>query len=764
MFFRYSRFILAGIIILSVSGIFALKNLKFDFEIEKYFPFGDEDLAYYNNFNQKFNAGKRDEYIFIALSNNNGLFRKDFLEKIGELTTFLKQNRQIAEVYSIANLTTVSIINGMVYQDSLVHISDTAYYTYDSLNLFKSEEYRSLNVSKNGKHIMVSAFTVKHLSYDEKENLIAGIKQEIARLNFDDVHCAAKIIVEKTYVDELRKNFLIYIVAALLIIAISLYLIFRSFLDIIIPFLSIIISVLLTLALISITGFTLDSVSSLLPSILSIICMSNVIHISIKYKEELTKGFGREEALTRTFKDIGLATFFTSFTTSIGFFTLCITTVIPILVFGLFTGLGILIAYLISVAFIFSVYSLTPVPRNIKEDPHHGKWSELVAWIFRMDIKHRKPILAGIVVFGIISFFYLTKVEINSSLLMNLPEKNPILNDYRFFESEFGGTRVFEVGFDMEGSGNSFYSIKSTGDLHEFENFLKDSCGVRLIISPAMFLKTANKILSKGAISRFVLPATQENQNICLKYISQSDWGPEIFSYVSEDGQHARISGKIPDLTIKEFKELEKKIERYFQSRNKDFDFNYKLTGSSVLLDKVTFLIFENLLYGLVIGICIMALIAGIMMRSVSMGLLLLIPNIIPVVVMGAVMGLFNIYLKADTSIIFTIAFGIGVDNTIHLMSKYIIERDKGSSPFYAMKRSFLTRGKAMIISSSILTAGFMTLLFSSFKGTYYVGLLIAVSMIFALLFDLTLTPLMIMLFAKDRKKTGVPKKNIQAS
>lgn len=750
-FIKYSRHVIATILCLAVLGFSSLLKIKFDFEIEKYFPAGDENLTYYEDFNKKFNASKRNEYIFIAVKNINGIFQKDFLEKVGTFTNYLKEQKNILEVFSITNLTTIAIIDGTIYHDSLVHISRPELYTEDSINLFKSEEFNSLHLSKNGNFLLISAFTEKGLSSDEKEILINRINLKIDTLKFDEVHRAAKIIVEKTYVDEIEKNFIIYIIAALLIIALTLFLIFRSIIDIVVPFVSIIISVLLTLALVTFSGYTLDSISSLLPSILAIICMSNVIHISVKYKEELANGFSKETALVRTFKEIALATFFSSFTTAIGFFTLCITSVVPIKLFGLFTGLGILIAYVITVAFIFSVYALTPVPANILKK-NTGHWEKLVSWIFRKNLSKRYYTFTCAAILILVSIFYISKIEINSSLLINIPKENSLLKEYKFFETQFAGTRIFEMGLSINDPNKNFADISTMREIERVEKFLKDSCGVGLVISPVIFFKTANKILSRGLRSQFALPSSQQNFNTCVHYIKDSEWGAEMFTYLTPDGKQARISGKLPDLTIKEFNALSQKIDQFFLNQASPFSFKYRNTGSGVLLDQVTFLLFDNLIYGLLIGIFIMGLIVGIMFRSVKMGLLMLIPNIIPIMVMGALMGFFNIYLKADTSIIFTIAFGIAVDDTIHLLNKFYSEKKKGLSTLYAMKRSFLTRGKAMILSTVVLSAGFLTLLFSSFQGTFNVGLLITISMIFALVFDLTVTPLIVMLFFKNEK------------
>jgi predicted RND superfamily exporter protein len=176
-----------------------------------------------------------------------------------------------------------------------------------------------------------------------------------------------------------------------------------------------------------------------------------------------------------------------------------------------------------------------------------------------------------------------------------------------------------------------------------------------------------------------------------------------------------------------------------------------------VLVDKNADYISRNMLEGLSIAFGVIALIIGVLFRSVRMVIIALIPNLIPLMMIAGLMGLFGIYLKASTSIIFTIAFGIAVDDTIHFLSKLKIELNKGRSLAYAVKHTTLFTGKAIIITSVILAGGFLTLIFSSFGSTFYTGLLVSLTLVFAVIADLTLLPILVLLFLKPKKR--VPQK-----
>jgi predicted RND superfamily exporter protein len=176
------------------------------------------------------------------------------------------------------------------------------------------------------------------------------------------------------------------------------------------------------------------------------------------------------------------------------------------------------------------------------------------------------------------------------------------------------------------------------------------------------------------------------------------------------------------------------------------------MTGSAKLLDKISYQITHNIASGLLIAFLVISIIVGLMFRSVQMVLIVLISNIIPLLLMAAIMSILGIYLKADTSTIFAISFGIAVDDSIHFISKYRLELGKGNNRLYALKRTYLTTGKAIIVTTLVLLCGFISLLFSSFGGTFYIGLLISLCLVFAVIIDLSLLPILIMYFYKEKK------------
>ncbi|MEP7256597.1 MAG: MMPL family transporter [Ferruginibacter sp.] len=742
-----SRLAVYIIILITLASLIPLRALKFEFNIENLFPSGDSDLAFFQDFQQQFNSQIDDEFIFIGLKNKKGIFKQDFLAKTDSLTQFIKRLSHITKVYSLTTANSIYFKNEEINARPILHITQPELYQADSIYLFQSKEYRDLLVSKDGRSIAIAAFNEQSLNDEQKDFILNSIQQKINQLVFDETHVTAKIRVERVYITEIEKNLKTYLFLSLVFISLFLFLLFRSVKTIIVPLLIIGVSIIWTLSIVALTGHKLDIISSLLPPILAAICMSDIIHLSTHYIENLRTGLSKTEALNKTYREIGLATFYTCCTVATGFFTLGITNIIPIRNFGFFTGIGLFIAFGITMFSLYAFYLFSPVPQVVYKKNAEHRWNNFLALSFKTVIKNKYLLLGlfGFIIAG--SVYFINKIEINSSLLQEVPKHNPILKDYEFIENDFAGTRPFELSLIVKDKSTSHFDLAIMKQVEAIEHFLKDSCGVGYIISPLSLFKGANKAFNGGENIHFVLPNSEQLVSRYYEAIQQTEFADEWQHYMAADGRQMRISGRLPNLSLKEFKIVREKIDSFFSNNNYAKTFDYHLTGSAVLLDKVNYSLTENLLTGILIDALIISLIALLLLKGWRIVLIILIPNVVPLFIMGAIMGVLHINLKADTSVIFAIAFGIAVDDTIHFLSRLRLELSKGLSLPYAVKRTYLSTGKAIIITTLVLLSGFMTLLASSFGGTFYIGLLISLCLFTALLMELTLTPILILLF-----------------
>jgi predicted RND superfamily exporter protein len=749
---------IAVLIILAITllSLIPLRSLRFDFNIEKLFPAGDPELTYFQKFQQQFNSQIDDEFIFIGLKNNTGIFRPDFLQKTDSLTRYIAGLNNIIKVYSLTTSNIIYFDKDEFNARPLVHTLDSSKYTADSAYLFQAQEFRNLLISKDGRSIAIAAFNKQRLTNDQKDSILDGISNKIKELGFDETHLTAKIRVERIYEKEIAKNLQKYLLLSLALICFTLYVLFRSLKTLVLPLLIIVVSITWTLSLIALTGHTLDIISSLLPPILATICMSDVIHITTHYIEQLRSGLPKKQALDKAYKEIGLATFYTCCTIAVGFITLGITDIVPIRNFGFFAAAGILIGFVITMFSLYAFYLLSPIPALVyKKDADH-QWNRLLAFCFRSILKKKILVFSILALVTTISVYYTTRIEINSSLLQEIPRKNKMLDDYHFMEKDFAGTRPFEMELTIKDSNSSFLEIAKMKQVEEVENFLKDSCGIGYIISPLSLFRGANKAFKGGNNADFNLPDSQKAVARYYEGIMQTEYADELQHYLTPDGKRLRISGRLPNLSVKEFEPVREKIAAYFVARKDRFSFIHEVTGSGVLLDKVTYSLTSNLFTGIFFDALIICIIALLLLRRWSILFIILIPNVLPLVFMSGIMGLLHINLKADTSVIFAIALGLTVDDSIHFLSRLRIELGRGLSLPYAVKRTYLSTGKAIVITAFILLSGFMTLLSSSFGGTFYIGLLVSLCLFTAMILELTVTPLLILLFFRTKRKAHI--------
>ncbi len=740
------------IVLLTCASFIPLRSLQFRFDSEKFFPAGDPELAFFREFRNQFHTEIDDEFIFIGLKNKSGIFNRDFLKKTDSLARYVSGLENIISLYSLTTSHVLYFNNEEINARPLIHTDSISLYKTDSDYLFHSPEYRDFLISKDGKSIAIAAFNKTDLSKKQKDILLDQIQNKINELGFDESHLTAKIRVEKVYIDEIEKNLKKYLLISLAFICLSLFLLFRSVKAIILPLFVVALTIAWTLALISLTGHSLDIISSLLPPILAAICMSDITHISTHYVEKLRSGLTKKEALNKAFKEVGLATFFTCCTVAIGFMTLGITDIIPIRNFGFFAAAGLFIGFGITMVLLYAWYSDSPVPKITFEKSADHRWNSFLAGSFRTILKNKTLVFCSMILLVGVSVYFASKIEINSSLLQEVPKNNPMLKDYRFMENDFSGTRPFEMALTLDDDTSTFFQPGKMKQAEEVEQFLKDSCGVGYLISPLSLFRGANKAFNGGENDHYQLPETQAEVNRYYEGILQTEYADELEHYMSPDGRRIRISGRLPNLSLKEFKPLHKKIDDFFDTRKKDYHFSQQITGSAVLLDKMTYSLTGNLFTGVLIDALIICIIAFFLTRYRIAMLIVLIPNLVPLVAMAGAMGMMGINLKSDTSVIFAIALGIAVDDTIHFLSRLRLELDKGRSLPYAVKRTYLSTGKAIVITTLVLLSGFMTLLSSSFGGTFYIGLLISICLFFAMILELTVTPLLILLLLKKKK------------
>ena len=499
-------------------------------------------------------------------------------------------------------------------------------------------------------------------------------------------------------------------------------------------------------------GQNINLMLTMLPTLLFVIGISNCVHLLSKFLDEIKAGENKLAACITTIKETGTTTLITSTTTAAGFILLIFIPIKPIQTFGFFVGCGVMITYGISMLLFPSMFILLPkrcfLGKKSSPSPNH-----LISNLFLWIVKKPKITMVCTGLFIVVSLLGVQNIKINNYFLDDLNNESSLKQDLLFFENNFAGIRPFEMGIHLGNASQNIFDLDVLKEIDRLEIFLKSTYGVGAIFSPLTIIKMANQSLNGGKVSAYKLPDSQEKLDKTVRQLRISGKLSKFNSIITPNLKFGRLTGRTNDLGNAAFIKKNKELSQ-FLSQNIDKNIVWvKQTGAANLMDQTNRSIATNLTKGLIAAFVLIAIIVGILFKSVKMAIISLVPNMLPLLVIAGLMGYAGIDLKVGTSLIFTIAFGIAVDDTIHLLSKLKLELNKGRSPVHALKNALNTCGKAISLTTFILSSGFLIFLFSEFSSTFFIGFLICAALILALLADFFILPVLIILSNYGKNK-----------
>jgi predicted RND superfamily exporter protein len=754
---RISQLVILSIIVLSGFFAYELRNLAFDYDYEKYFPKENKQMETFVEFRE--NYGSDSDFLLIGLEKGDGILDIDFLKQVKYLGDSLRNHPLINFIFSpVHNAKYIkdSGFSGLLAKDYL-DLNKDEISKKDSLNLFSNPNFIGSILPENGKSLCLFIQTEEQLSKLQANSLLDYINTQLNKYDFEKVHKSGRLIAQTHYVETMLMELVIFISASVFLLIFFLYISFRTLWGVVIPLFVVIISNIWTMAVMYYTGKSFDLLMMMLPTIIFVVGMSDLVHLLTKYLEELRKGINKTEALKISFKEVRWATFLTSFTTAIGFFTLLSSNVQPIQEFGLYAGIGVFVSYLLAFTLLPAVLYLSDPPIKILKNKQGLIWDNILHKLFLWVLKSKRKIIIGVILLGVIGVYSMQQIQVNNYLLEDLSDSDPVKKDVMFFENNYSGIRPFEMTLKTKDA-NGLLTYNVALEIEKVQTYLKAKYtpnGVGFLMSPLTVIKEVNfvKHRSKSKYRRF--PKSERRFNAIVKQLKE--WGAKEFGslaplamkFIHENGNSGRIAGKINDIGGLAIKAENRKLDDFILKNINPDLLEIELTGTALLIDENNSYLALNLLKGLLIAFMIIGCIVGFMFKSIKLAFLTLIPNILPLLMVTFVMWIGGIDLKISTSLIFTLAFGIAVDDTIHLLAKYKLEIKKGKSHSLALKRSYLSSGKAIIVTTLILVGGFLTLLFSSFASTFYMGLLVSITLIFAVTLDLLIMPIIILYSGK---------------
>ena len=730
------------IIVFVVTLILALSipKLKIDFSIEHLFSKNDPNVEKYFSFRDTF--GREDNVITIIYKPLN-IYEKKFYAQLEDLTYKIES---LNGVESIASIFTLSDIDENAWLGDLY--SDAS--SWNEKHITKKLKYIQQDPSIGSRVLskdlqygtIIVALKDSANNHKNRTALLEKIKQlttnEFAEWTFSGVS-----VLRSEYVRYmLRDNFLFLPPIAFLLISILTF-VFRNWVYVFLPMLTVLITVIWLLGIMGLAGLEINIMTYIVPTLLFIIGIGDAIHIQARFREIFSKNPSNpKQAMFQTMSQMSRVIFLTSITTSIGFLALMTTSIKIVQEFGMEISIGVMIAWLVSILVVPSGIIFSKKFHVKKKD----FFLPALSWLSNSIPKNPWMFILIPSVIVMTCTYKIKDISTNSSLMDDLRPKNKLYQDLKLTEKYFGGVLPFEVLIKTNERKNdedtSVLNQKILEITKKVESILKSELKNSRFFSINDLVASAKRIHSKTL--------EKMSDEKIIKQIVKNQSSQQM-KLINDNQTILRITGLIEDKTSDEMKMIYSKLDSISKVFSDYIELEY--TGTTVVALKTNDYLVQSLVNSLGLALILISVIMAFMFRANSILFASLITNLIPIFTVLGILAWMGISIRPPTAMTFAVALGIAVDDSLHFLLRYRKELRNGQNRVDAIKATIMNTGSALLITTSVLVAGFSVLLLSAFLPTYQFGLLSAVMIGTALICDLTLLPALCLVLPNPNKK-----------
>ena len=725
------------------------KNMQFSFTEANLMPDDHEVNVSYNDFLEKF--GEEGNLILLGVQ-DSALFTPEKFKAWNELTDTLLTYPEVDQIISPASLQELKKFEDpkrfeMVPVLPEEDLDSEILATFENKLFTALPFYENLVYSSHSNTIQSALYLNKELVntkarkifvLEELEPLIAEFEEQQGI----DIRVSGMPYIRTLNAQNIVDEIGLFIVAALLVTSIIFFFFFRSIRATIISMVTVCIGVMWAFGFIGLLHYEITILTALIPPLIIVIGIPNCIFLINKYQQEIKKHGNQAKSLQRVITKVGNATLMTNVTTASGFATFILTDSQLLREFGVVASINILAIFVLSLLIIPVIYSYLKPPRDRHLKHLNTRWiGGFVDWMENMVRNHRIAIYISSLGLLILSIIGIYTIKVSGSILEDMPQETQFYKDVKFFEREFDGVMPLEIMIDTKRP-KGVLKLSTLKRMNDLESKIEEIPELSKPLSINRLVKYSKQAYYNGNPKYYQLPTSQE-QNFIMPYAKGLSSSEGIMqSYVDSTGQYARITTFMKDVGTEKMEEIENdllpEIEKIFPSER----YEVSLTGKALLFQKGTSYLVRNLIISLGLAILLIAGLMAWMFRSFRMILISLVPNLLPLIVTAGVMGFLGVPIKPSTILVFSIAFGISVDDTIHFLAKY---RQELKANDWKIKRSVYAAlretGVSMFYTSIVLFFGFSVFMISSFGGTVALGGLVSATLLFAMLSNLLLLP-----------------------
>jgi predicted RND superfamily exporter protein len=753
-------FILGAILLITIFLSTQWKNIRFSFTEASVLPESSSITKGYNTFLSKF--GEEGNLIIVGVKDDRFFTPKSFAAWT-KLMNELKAQKEVDLIVSINDLQKLEKNDSLQKFELVPFVKQNKTENQEYLNTIKKDLfsnmpfYEGLLFNKKGS-IRSAIYLNKGIvnTPKRKDYIFNDFIPKIEAFEKEtgiDLKVSGMPYIRTLNANSITGEISLFIGASLLITSLIFFFFFRSFRATLISILIVVVGVMWTFGLLGLFHFEITVLTALVPTLVIVIGIPNCIFLTNKYQQEYSAHGNKAKALQRVITKVGTATLMTNLTTAAGFATFIITSSDILREFGIVSSLSIVALFFLCLIVIPIYYSYQPVPKAKHLEHLNRNYTKIfITWIEKTVKYDRRYVYLVAVFLFLISTIGAFKIKTSGNLIEDMPKNTGFYKDILFFENEFNGVMPLEIMVDTQRK-KGVMKLSTLRKIDDLQTTIEEIPELSKPISILNIVKYSKQAYYNGNPEYYALPTSQE-QSFILGYAKNATKGSNnniMKSYVDSTGQVARITTFMKDIGTGNMAKIEDKLNTKIDSIFPKDRYKVVLTGKALIFEKGTQYLLENLVSSLLFAVLLISLLMVFMFRSFKMVIVSLIPNLLPLMITAGLMGYFGIPLKPSTILVFSIAFGLSVDDTIHFLAQY---RQELTNNDWKIKRSVFATikesGISMFYTSVVLFAGFSVFMLSDFGGTIALGGLIAITLAFGMLSNLMLLPCLVLTLNKS--------------
>jgi len=777
-------------LLIAAAFVTQIPKIQLDTSTEGFLHEDDPALLSYNSFRNQFG---RDEVIIIAIKPPN-IFTQAFLKKISALHEALEENvPYIEDITSIINARstrgeTDELIVEDLIEDWPQNDAEMAILKNRALT---NPIYENLLISRDGSFTTIIIKTHSHSLDGQEADILEGFEEEESPGSLagtkppdkpsyltDKENSQVVTAVRKTVAKYESADFLTYIAGSPVVthflkrammndmrkfmglaigaVAVLLFIMFRRFSGVFLPLIIVILSLLSTLGLMAITGTAIKLPTQILPSFLLAVGVGTSVHVLAIFFHHYHRQGRKEDSIAYALGHSGLAIVMTNVTTACGLLSFATSEVAPIADLGVFAGIGVLLAFVYTVVLLPALLAVLPLPvkRSKTVSDKTSMMNRFLTRIGNFSTGHPYFILGTCSILVVLAVLAALNIRFSHDVLRWFPPKNEIRIATEKLDQSMRGTLNLEVIIDT-GRENGLYEPGLLYRMEEAADFADtieyEDVFVGKAWSLTTLLKEINQALNENRPEFYAVPEDRDlvAQEFLLFENSGSD---DLEDFVDSQFSMARFSIKGPFIDAYKYGEFINTLKLYFA---KTFpESKITLTGMMALLSQTIRNAIKSMSRSYIIALVVITILMILLIGRLRIGLLSMIPNLAPILLMLGIIGATPISMDLFTMMVASIAIGLAVDDTIHFMHNFRRYYEQSGDPEQAVHQTLQTTGRAMLVTTVVLASGFFIFVFASMNNLFNFGLLTAFTILMALAADYFVAPaLMVVVHRKGKKR-----------